>query len=252
METKMFEAAAKALNQLTSPAFRSVLWKSIGLALLLLVIIGVGAHRLLSWLAGSGGAWLEQTFGFAHAPMEILLWIFAIAAGLGLAAGAIFLMPAVTALVAGLFGDEIAAEVERTHYPAEPPGAAMPVGRALAEAARTALLAILVYLCAAPFFLAGIGVIVFFLATAYLLGREYFLLAAMRFRPPAEARALRKAHAGSVFLAGLMIAAFVSIPIVNLATPLFGAALMVHLHKRLAGGQRAELIPPRAGVADQR
>jgi uncharacterized protein involved in cysteine biosynthesis len=36
-----------------------------------------------------------------------------------------------------------------------------------------------------------------------------------------------------VFAAGLLIALFVSIPIVNLATPLFGMALMVHIHKRI-------------------
>ena len=68
-----------------------------------------------------------------------------------------------------------------------------------------------------------------------LLGRAYFELAAMRFRPPAEAKAMRRHHAGTVFTAGLFIAGFVSIPIVNLATPLFGMAFMVHLHKRLSG-----------------
>jgi uncharacterized protein involved in cysteine biosynthesis len=46
-----------------------------------------------------------------------------------------------------------------------------------------------------------------------------------------------------VFSAGLIIAAFVSIPIVNLATPLFGMAFMVHMHKRLSG-PRPELIEP--------
>ena len=93
----------------------------------------------------------------------------------------------------------------------------------------------LIYLLAVPFLLfAGFGVVIFFLATAYLLSREYFELAAMRYRPPAEARAMRKANQSTVFLAGLMIAAFVSIPIVNLATPLFGMALMVHMHKRLS------------------
>jgi CysZ protein len=45
-------------------------------------------------------------------------------------------------------------------------------------------------------------------------------------------------------VAGMVIAGFVSIPIVNLATPLFGTALMVHLHKRLAGSRR-ELIEAR-------
>ena len=38
-----------------------------------------------------------------------------------------------------------------------------------------------------------------------------------------------------MFIAGLFLAAFVSIPILNLATPLFGTAFMVHMHKRLAG-----------------
>jgi CysZ protein len=95
-----------------------------------------------------------------------------------------------------------------------------------------------------PFLLvAGAGAVMFFLATAYLQSRQYFELAAMRFHPPAEAKALRKAHQGKVFAAGLLIAAFVSIPIVNLATPLFGTALMVHLHKRLHGTRR-ELIEP--------
>ena len=90
---------------------------------------------------------------------------------------------------------------------------------------------------------AGAGFIVFFLATAWLLGREYFELAAMRFRTPAEAKMMRKQNAATVFTAGLFIAAFVSIPIVNLATPLFGMAFMVHMHKRLSG-PRPELIEP--------
>ncbi len=46
-----------------------------------------------------------------------------------------------------------------------------------------------------------------------------------------------------VFAAGLIIAAFVSIPIVNFATPVFAMALMVHLHKQLSG-PRPELIEP--------
>jgi CysZ protein len=83
-------------------------------------------------------------------------------------------------------------------------------------------------------FVAGAGLVIMFLANAYLLSREYFLLAAMRFRSPAEAKAMRRAHRTSIFLAGLLIAIFVSIPIVNLATPLFAMAMMVHMHKRLS------------------
>src|SRR5260370_1249214 len=123
-------------------------------------------------------------------------------------------------------------------------GLALPLGLAMGEGIKTALLTILVYLIALPFvFMAGAGFIAFFVATAWLLGREYFELAAMRFRPPAEAKAMRKENAAIVFTAGLIIAAFVSIPIVNLATPLFGMAFMVHMHKRLSGPS-PELIEP--------
>jgi CysZ protein len=80
--------------------------------------------------------------------------------------------------------------------------------------------------------------VLFFIATAWLLGREYFELAAIRFHPVADAKALRRRHHATVFTAGLFIAGFVSIPILNLATPLFGTALMVHVHKRLTGDAR--------------
>jgi CysZ protein len=75
-----------------------------------------------------------------------------------------------------------------------------------------------------------------------LLGREYFELAAMRFRPAPEAKAMRRRHQTTIFIAGLFIAGFVSIPILNLATPLFGTALMVHMHKRLTAGALRESI----------
>jgi CysZ protein len=164
--------------------------------------------------------------------------------------GGIFLMPVITSVVASLFVDDIAELVEREHYPAERPGIALPFSQAMLEGGKTALLAILVYLVALPFVLfAGAGFLIFFIATAWLLGREYFELAAMRFRSPAEAKAMRKDNAATVFTAGLFIAAFVSIPIVNLATPVFSMAFMVHMHKRLSG-PRPELIEParRTGV----
>ena len=144
-------------------------------------------------------------------------------------------MPAVSSFVASFFVDDIAEQVERAHYGHEPPGAVVTLPRALLEGVKTAGMAVLVYLVALPFlFFGGLGVVIFFLAAAYLLSREYFELAAMRFRSPADAKALRRAHRGTVFTAGLLIALFVSIPIVNLATPLFGMALMVHMHKRLS------------------
>lgn len=242
----MLEAAVRALSEMISPPMRSILWRSIGVALVLITVLAIGLQRLLSWFATYGEGWLEGLLGPGfHTPLNLLAWIVSIAAGLGVVFGGILLMPAITSLVASLFVDEVADHVEREYYPDEHPGVALPFGLAIQEGVKTALLTVLVYLIALPFvFLAGAGFLIFFLATAWLLGREYFELAAMRFRPPAEAKAMRRDNAAVVFAAGLIIAAFVSIPVLNLATPLFGMAFMVHMHKSLSG-RRPEWIEPR-------
>ena len=122
----MLAAVAKALDQMFTPPFRAVLLKSVGLAVALLVVLVVVLFRLLGWLSGTWIGWLEVTLGpWAHGPLAMFGWIIAFALGIGLLAGAILLMPAVTAVVASLFSDEIAEIVERTHYPADPPGRAL-------------------------------------------------------------------------------------------------------------------------------
>jgi CysZ protein len=246
----LLAAAIKALTQMFSRPFRTVLLKAVGLAIALLALLAIVLYRLLAWLTGAGGTWVEGTLGpMAHGPVAFLGWLLAFALGIGLVAGAIFLMPAVTSLVASFFADEIAEHVERTDYPLEPVGTPLPAGRAVLEGVKTAGLAVLIYLVCAPFLLfAGFGAVMFFLATAYLLGREYFELAAMRFHPVGEAKALRRRHRTTIFIAGMFIAGFVSIPILNLATPLFGTAFMVHMHKRLTrSGRTQELLEPVRG-----
>jgi CysZ protein len=247
----MIDAAVKALSQILSPPMRSILWRSIGLALVLITALAVGLQQLLSWFATHGEVWAETMLGPGwHTSLNVLAWVVSIAAGLGVVLGGIFLMPAITSLVASFFVDDVADLVEREHYPAEHPGVALPIGLAISEGVRTALLTILVYLIALPFVIAaGAGFLIFFIATAWLLGKQYFELAAMRFRSPEKARLMRKDNAATIFTAGFIIAAFVSIPIVNLATPLFGMAFMVHMHKTLSGS-RPELIEPtrRTGV----
>jgi uncharacterized protein involved in cysteine biosynthesis len=247
----MLDAAVQALTQMLSPPFRAVLFKSIGLALILIVIVGIGLQHFLTWITGAGEGYAENALGpFAHRPLAVLAFILSLATSLGIIVGSVFLMPAVTALVASFFVDDIALAVERSRYPDEPPGTPLPLWRAVIEGVRTALLAVVIYLVALPFLLfAGFGAFIFFFCTAYILGREYFELAAMRYRPGAQARALRKQHQGTVFAGGMFIAAFVSIPIVNLATPLFGMAFMVHLHKRLSGTQALHMETKQGGTA---
>src|ERR1700723_3535669 len=130
---------------------RTILWRSIGLALVLIVVLAIGLQRLLSWLATSGQGWAEAMLGSGfHTPLNVLAWILSIAAGLGVVFGAVLLMPAITSLVASVFVDEVADHVEREHYPAERPGTALPFGLAMTEGIKTALLTILVYLIAPP------------------------------------------------------------------------------------------------------
>ena len=100
-----------------------MLLKAVGLALLLIVIVGIGLNRVFDALAASGATWAEQTTGFApHAAWSALAWVLSIMAGLGIITGALFLMPTITAFVGSFFVDEVADAVERDTYPAEPPG----------------------------------------------------------------------------------------------------------------------------------
>jgi uncharacterized protein involved in cysteine biosynthesis len=165
-------------------------------------------------------------------------------AGLGILTGAVFLMPAVTNVIGSFFVDDVADVIERRDFPADVPGQALPLTTAVVEGIKFAVLSLIVYVIALPFVLfAGFGFLILFVANSYLLGRNFFELAGMRFYPPAEAKLLRRRHAGYVFLGGMLIALFVSVPILNLATPVFAMALMVRLHKR-AVGRRVELIEP--------
>ena len=56
---------------------------------------------------------------------------------------------------------------------------------------------------------------------------------------------MRKANSTYLFVAGMVIAAFVSIPILNFATPIFAMAFMVHMHKKLSGSPAALMARPR-------
>ena len=218
----MLHDIARAFAQILSPPFRRVLWRCVGLAILVLIAAGWGLDRLLAAFVDTPYGWLDTAI--------------AVASALGIVAAAVYLMPPVTILVAGIFLDDIAALVEARHYPEDPPGRPMPTVTAIRMSAAFFLVVLGVNLVALLLLvLPGINLVAFFLANAYLLGREYFELAAMRFRPPGEARAMRRAHGGTVFAAGLAIAAIVSVPVLNLLTPMFGTALMVHVHKRLSG-----------------
>ena len=126
-----------------SPPLRAVLWKSIGLALALIVVVAIALDRLIVWLVGTGSTSSRTALGRTRIlPVDAIAWLLSVAAGFGIIVGSILLMPAVTAFVGSFFADQIADEVEREHYPADPPGVALPLWRAVLEGGKTALLAV--------------------------------------------------------------------------------------------------------------
>ena len=228
-------AARLSFANLFAPQTRKVFWKVLGLTLLALVALwfalrGVFNSFVLPWL---------QSFMPASPDWTGWLTLFlAIFAGIALALAMALLISPVTALIAGLFLDDVAEVVEKRDYPGDAPGTAMPIAAAMRSSLRFLGVVIVGNIVALVLlFIPGVNLVAFFLVNGYLLGREFFEFAAMRFRSPDDARQFRVKHALTVFLAGLVIAAFLAIPLLNLLTPLFAAGLMVHLHKLISHRQ---------------
>ena len=212
--------ALAAFREILTPAFRAALLKVLGLTLLILVgAVAMLDHGLLM-LVAVHAAWLSTLLG--------------IVAGLGLLVGSVFLVAPVSSVVAGFFIDDLAAHVERDLDPLSPPGRPLRIVPALLLSVRFGALqfgvtAVALLLLLVP----GVNAVAFLGANAYLLGRQYYEFVALRHLAPADAEALRRRHAGRIFLAGLVMAAVVAVPVLNLLTPLFATAFMVRVFKRL-------------------
>ena len=79
------------------------------------------------------------------------------------------------------------------------------------------------------FFIGPLNLFVFYALNGYLLGREFFELVAHRRLSPPQALHLRSAFRGQLFLAGVVIAFMMTVPILNLIASLIATAAMVHL-----------------------
>ncbi|MXQ11905.1 sulfate transporter family protein [Microvirga makkahensis] len=234
----LIQTVVAAARDVFSPALRRILWKSIGLTLALLALVWVVLTRLLD-------AFLSRyQLTEAYPILDTLAFLLA---GFGLFVALAYLLPAVSAVVAGYFLDDVAEVVETRRYPADPPGQALPFGKAILYGLRFGALSLAVNLVALLLlFVPGVNIGVFFAANAYLLSREYFELAAGRFWSPEDVKRLRAEHRGTVLAGGVVLAGLVLVPVLNLITPIFGAAMMVHLHKRLMRDP-ARRLPPRRG-----
>jgi CysZ protein len=217
----MFKAFFKAINDVTSPEFRSVVWKSIALTIVLFIAILVGIETVLSFVTLVPWPWLQTTI--------------ALGTGLGLLAAFFFLAGPVIAMFAGLFLDNIAEKVERRHYPHDVRGKTLAMVPAFFFGLKFAVVALLTNIIVLPLiFFAGFGAVLLVIANAYLISRQYFEMAATRFMSPRAASDLRKKNGRMLFLAGVIPALISLIPIVNLIVPLFATSYFVHIFKKVS------------------
>jgi CysZ protein len=215
----MLAAAGQAFREIFSPSFRTILFKCLGFTIALLILLIIAAEWSFAHFVTLPN-WAEKT----------IEWL----GGFALMVGSVFLVPPVTSLIAGLYLDDIAGQVERTYYPADPPGHELGTATAIGMSLRFFFVILAVNLLALFLLLIpGVNLIAFYVGNGYLLGREYFEMVAMRHMTPDAARSLRKANRVTVLLCGFVIAGLASVPILNLTTPLFATAFMVHIYKLL-------------------
>jgi CysZ protein len=218
----MFASLGRALAFFFDPAFFGVVVKALLLTIALFVALLAGAEYLLHLLPTIGAPWVNRALELL-APVLAIVGFFA--------AGA-----PVAAVFASLYLDSVAAAIEARSYPADPTAPGMPFRTGLAASLRLAGLVILadILLLPADLLLPGTGELATVAVNGFLLGREYFELAALRHLSRGAAAALRRRNTARIFGAGLVISAATAVPLANFFAPLFGAALMVHLYKRIA------------------
>lgn len=222
----------KALGQLRDRRFQVVLGKGVGLALALL--FGVSALFVwgTGWLVGDSLTlpwigeitWLDNVLSWAMVPVMMVL--------------SVFLMVPVASAITSMFLDEVAQAVEDEHYPGLGPATEVGIADGLRDTLSflgvmivANLIALVLYVLFAPF-----APFIFWALNGFLLGREYFTLAAMRRVGRVEAIRLRKRHIMTIWLGGVLMAVPLSVPLVNLLIPVLGAATFTHMFHRLQRG----------------
>lgn len=229
----IFADFLKALQQLPDRRFQGVLWTGIGLTVALLVAVYLGLVGVIGMLTpdtitlpwiGEFGA-LDSILSIGAIPVMLVL--------------SIFLMIPVASLFMGLFLERISEAVEARHYPHLPPAQGLGLWESLRDAlAFFVVLAVLTVLTLLASLLLGpLGPILAVAVNGFLLGREYFTLAAARRIGIEPARALRRRHGVQIWLAGILMAIPLLVPVVNLLVPILGAATFTHMYHRLSGGR---------------
>ncbi len=214
-----------ALSQMGDRRFRRVLGLGIVLTIALLVAAYAGLLTLLDFLIGESAyvpiigevTWLDDLLSWSSVVFMMVL--------------SVFLMVPVASAITSMFLEDVAQAVEDRHYPDLPPVPRLPFSEALRDTLAflgvlivANLLALILYAMFSPF-----ALFIFWGLNGFLLGREYFQLAAMRRLGRDGAKALRKKNWFTIWVAGTLMAMPLSLPLVNLVIPIFGAATFTHL-----------------------
>lgn len=226
----IFTDFLKALGQLPDRRFRRVM----GLGIMLTIALLIAAYALILWFIDattSDGVEIPGVNGPVTWIGDLLSW-----GSLGIMIFmSIFLMVPVASAITSLFLDDVAQAVEDKHYPHLKPVPRLPFYESLKDTVNflgvligANILAVFLYI-PLPF----LAPVIFYALNGYLLGREYFQIAAMRRLGRTGAKDLRKQHTGQIWLAGCLMAVPLSIPLFNLAIPILGAATFTHLFHRL-------------------
>lgn len=214
----MITAFSRALGQLGDPAIRRIVFIGVLGAAGVFVLLWTGVGVLLTRTA------LFQT-GWLDAAIDVL-------GGVATLAVTFLFFPAVVTAILGFFLEDAADAVERRHYPQLPATRRQPVKESVLNSVKflAVMLALnlftLLFLLVPPVF-----PFVFYAVNGYLLGREYFEVVALRRHQPAAVAELRRRHRGLLFLAGVIIAFLLTLPLVNLIAPVIATAVMVHLYQ---------------------
>jgi CysZ protein len=216
----MVAAFFVALSDLFEPHQRRVLLFSLLGTVALLIALWFGATWLLQLFHYTGFTWIDRGVGALGSVGALALaWI---------------LFPAMSALVLSFFLDSVARAVEQTHYPDLPPPRRQSLGEMLNVTLRLGALAIVLNIVALPFyFWPAINLLVYYGLNGYLVAKNYFILIALRRLDVAAANAMWRQFRLRLILSGVVIAFALSLPVVNLAAPVWAAALMLHLFEGL-------------------
>lgn len=236
----IFNDFFRALGQMGDPRFRRVLILGVGLTLGLLIAMTIGVFFLVDWL-------IPETI---TAPrVGEINWINDLASGasvLFMLVISAFLMVPVASAFTSLFLDDVADAVEAVHYPTLPPAPRMTLAEGLRDSLSFLGVLIAANLAAGVVYLIMIFTVVlapftpvlFIGLNGFLLGREYFQLIAIRRLGREGAKRARARHAGTIWIAGCLMALPLTIPLVNLLVPILGAATFTHLYHRVETGVR--------------